>query len=441
MINDKKIYILGAGASKAVGLPIQTEIINRIFTLGEREVFYISNHSFIDFDESRMLISGAYLDFCKYRKRLAEFFILLFGVKEDINRLKFIQSIEKNSNEMMTYEKAISNDGWEFLFNKIKNYHTQLEDIYTIFDKASKTSEYFRVFTDRQLSEFRESLNKCIIFIIAYYNLDGNRHSFTKDFSDFLVGKLKSKIQSNSRFGIISMNWDTVIDHSLFEACTRRINPHENRDILIDYCCNNSSLNRMATISNRMKFSEIKIIKLHGSTNWLECNNCGRLYTDYSTNILIKNLYESNCESKIKCDYCESNEVKYELRPIIIAPTFLKELNSIPLRNIWQSAFHELSNANEIVFIGYSFPDADFEFRYLLKKAINPEARIKVVLHQSDNPEVISKGLKRTSKKILENITSKLNLPSERYNSFFSSNKIEFNYEGFEKAYRNGFIT
>ena len=36
--------------------------------------------------------------------------------------------------------------------------------------------------------------------------------------------------------------------------------------------------------------------------------------------------------------------------------------------------------ARKIVFIGYSLPDADFEFRQLLSRMVHPSAEIEVVL-------------------------------------------------------------
>ena len=46
--------------------------------------------------------------------------------------------------------------------------------------------------------------------------------------------------------------------------------------------------------------------------------------------------------------------------------------------------FLDLMEAEKVVFVGYSFPVADFELRYLLKRGISPKAKIEVVLKNND---------------------------------------------------------
>ncbi|MCY1456218.1 hypothetical protein D9M71_734200 [compost metagenome] len=60
-------------------------------------------------------------------------------------------------------------------------------------------------------------------------------------------------------------------------------------------------------------------------------------------------------------------------------PTYLKNLSNPQYRIIWQNAGIEISEADEIVFIGYSLPYADFEMRQLLSRMTRKDARIHVV--------------------------------------------------------------
>lgn len=155
------------------------------------------------------------------------------------------------------------------------------------------------------------------------------------------------------------------------------------------------------------------MLKLHGSLNWLNCSNCGRLFVE-NENIGVQ---------KLECQYCntESNDntgskgnadskekqQKLLLEPLIITPTLLKELSNLHIKSIWQNAFIELQEARDIYFIGYSLPFADFEFKYILKKAIHKDANINVVLSYKD---------KRDTKR--------------RYKEFLG-NDINFNFDGF----------
>jgi hypothetical protein len=100
-----------------------------------------------------------------------------------------------------------------------------------------------------------------------------------------------------------------------------------------------------------------KIMKLHGSINWLYCPNCSRLYVHRYKNIGIN--YAD------VCPHCPVNEdQKILLEEMILTPTMLKELQNHHLGLTWQHAFMELNQADKVVFIGYSLPLADFELRY-----------------------------------------------------------------------------
>jgi hypothetical protein len=180
-------------------------------------------------------------------------------------------------------------------------------------------------------------------------------------------------------------------------------------------------------------------MKLHGSINWLICSNCGRLYTDFLHNITLQCSEGNN--KLIKCKFCDPINRRYELNHIIITPTFLKSLNTLQLKNIWHNAFMDLSEATNIYFVGYSFPDADFELRYLLKKALRPDAKIKVILHDLDNPDEYKKYFKaKCPQKNKTNVENRLNLPCKRYETFFNNHDIEFYYGGIEKAFTEKFI-
>ncbi|MGI5900613.1 MAG: hypothetical protein ACOX8S_11965 [Christensenellales bacterium] len=54
----------------------------------------------------------------------------------------------------------------------------------------------------------------------------------------------------------------------------------------------------------------------------------------------------------------------------MLIPLLLKGFKQLAHKNIWHNALMDLTEAAKIVFVGYSFPDADFEMRCLLKKAL-----------------------------------------------------------------------
>ena len=68
-------------------------------------------------------------------------------------------------------------------------------------------------------------------------------------------------------------------------------------------------------------------------------------------------------------------------------PTFLKDLSNFQIKLIWQNAAVELMEARRIVFIGYSLPHADFEFRQLLARMLHKDVSVHVVLYHGTTSE------------------------------------------------------
>ena len=97
-------------------------------------------------------------------------------------------------------------------------------------------------------------------------------------------------------------------------------------------------------------------------------------------------------------------------------PTFLKDLSNFQIKLVWQNAGVELMEARKLVFIGYSLPHADFEFRQLLSRMVHKNAAIEVVLY---------KGKGAAAQRCYE-------AEEERYRQFFGERELVFNSKGVE---------
>ena len=105
-------------------------------------------------------------------------------------------------------------------------------------------------------------------------------------------------------------------------------------------------------------------------------------------------------------------------------PTFLKNFNNVQNKLIWQNAGIELSEASKVVFLGYSLPLADFEFKQLLSRMIRSDAKIEVVLIESDNPDKYTEELKYLT-------------AGYRFQNFFSGRELNISYVGVSKYVKN----
>ena len=145
--------------------------------------------------------------------------------------------------------------------------------------------------------------------------------------------------------------------------------------------------------------------------------NCGSISV-FEKNHAATSLFEDNRTEK--CPVCGQEKTPHgaSMQPELITPTMMKSLSNQLYTNLWSSAAQELRDATHIIFVGYSLPIADFEFRYMLQKNVTSSAKIDVILTPSSNPDLVANNLKDL-------------LPSKRYLDAFPKNKVSFYYEGF----------
>lgn len=168
----------------------------------------------------------------------------------------------------------------------------------------------------------------------------------------------------------------------------------------------------------------VKLLKIHGSINWLSCPKCQRIFIDFYRRVIDYGVFR-----QATCKYCSKEypgdlELSPRLRPMLLMPTFVKDLNNFQTKLIWRNSGIEISEANRIVFIGYSFPFADFEFRQILFRNIHRHTKIEVVLYDKSNP----------NKVITSNFRGYINpeSPEYRYLSFFGGKDLTIYFEGAE---------
>jgi len=143
-----------------------------------------------------------------------------------------------------------------------------------------------------------------------------------------------------------------------------------------------------------------------------------KFYKRFNGGYVFDKKYCRHCERNFK----QTKDISNKLEMNIVMPTFLKNLNNIQNKLIWQNAGIELSEADKIVCIGYSLPQADFEFKQLLSRMIKSDAIIEVYLVGNDNPEKCEEKNKHLT-------------AGYRYQNFFSNRELTINYTGV-----NGFV-
>jgi len=119
------------------------------------------------------------------------------------------------------------------------------------------------------------------------------------------------------------------------------------------------------------------LFKLHGSLNWLTCRTCARLEIGASESrrylkIVAKMLgQEPSLERLFSPDGAPCSICQTKLRPLLIAPTHLKDYRNPHIAQVWYETEQVLRRAKRVVFVGYSLPDDDVEVVYLLKRSLS----------------------------------------------------------------------
>ena len=225
------------------------------------------------------------------------------------------------------------------------------EDCLGILDTAKNRNENFKLNSKEDLNKFRNSL----IFLIAKTIERELGHGPSVNHEQLVKRLIKEGTLNSTAF--ISFNYDIIIDNILTKL-------RELKDLDLDYGIEfmNFDWEKDGNEDSWGKADPNKslyLLKIHGSLNWLYCPTCNQIEITPKTKGAVKAFVKSE-----KCKTC-----KTFMEPIIIPPTYFKDMNNVYLQQIFQKSDQILRNAKRIFICGYSLPEADLHIKYLLKRA------------------------------------------------------------------------
>ncbi|MDO8501591.1 MAG: SIR2 family protein [Gemmatimonadaceae bacterium] len=160
----------------------------------------------------------------------------------------------------------------------------------------------------------------------------------------------------------VTANYDTLIDEAIDAEA---VEADRGTGTLIDYGINELAGGDQDPHRDMRSFP---CFKIHGSLNWLYCPACDLLDITFASNGAIRLVDEPD---GARCYECETLRT-----PIIVPPSYYKNMSNVYLGVVWTKAYQAIRQADQIVFCGYSFPDADMHVRYLVKRAqLNRDAQ------------------------------------------------------------------
>ncbi|MFA6979955.1 MAG: hypothetical protein WC209_11615 [Ignavibacteriaceae bacterium] len=322
------------------------------------------------------------LDQMRDRMPSAEnFFYDLFKTNKTDNRpagsLNFLGLTYENLNDLIVRAWHINEEG----YNPEEWKGVNIEEVMTFFEVGSKM--HANGSNERKL--FKKAQEYLLSFIYPFMPMISDEQH-----CEYLLHVF---FELNKNDTIISYNWDTIAEYTLEKA----------RSIQLK---NYAKLMRDENIEPSKYRNQGLLLKLHGSFNWMICENKICEYYNKVKPPFSGNGYKLlGLRDTWKCSSCGGSKLK----PQIVPPVSNKMIheNSF-LKNQWLIAREKLLDVHELIFIGYSFPPTDYYTEWLFRQLnfIEKRHEIKVTVV---NPEFGKRG----------------SIVTKRYKTIFKGCKIE----------------
>jgi hypothetical protein len=249
-----------------------------------------------------------------------------------------------------------------------------LEEVFGFIDFFINNSLSLSIQWDvTKLIELKSDLTKTIHYLIS----KNTEKSGT--FREFW-----RKIRSvDPEIGVITTNYDTLIDDAfdsiypecLIDYCLDFINfRHPNAGIPFDWWIDPKKPTESWQCN---KITRIKLLKIHGSLNWKYCSCCGQIgLTPWQHQYNLKlDSFKSFFETQTtECPFDGTR-----LASLLQLPTHLKSNNNFIFSKLYDEAAYLVGNAKQLVFVGYSFPEADVHIRALVRRCFSEDGKIIVI--------------------------------------------------------------
>lgn len=334
--NEHNVYIVGAGFAAARGLPL---ISNFMFALRDAHEWLIEHRRSAEAESVQRVL--------EFRLQSTP---TAYRVQIDLENIEELFSLAAAIDDTLTRDIRIA-------------VAATLD-----YSAANKRMPKTKLFVEPGKFDLPQGLNNRLV----QANAPGNDDQFETSTYEFLVAGLLGLLdaplhQASNAF--VSFNYDLLIEEALtslgvpfsYGFAPRTVTEHE-------------SAGGISLASG----AEIKVLKLHGSTNWAFPGYQGGRLT-------IFRAYE---------------EVRAAGHaPELVPPTWRKSFDG-PLVHVWKEALVQISKATRIVIIGFSVPPTDLHFKYLLAAGLRENISLREIVFV--NPD--SQGIELRARELFGNM-------------------------------------
>ncbi len=259
-----------------------------------------------------------------------------------------------------------------------------ITDVLTLVDHTIAIAEGKGSEGPSGLAVFRELLERAIYEVLQprAERITGEQETAHDAFARWV-----SACAADGGASVITTNYDLTVDDRWFKQVKTEMTPDPFR--LLDLGFERRDINTGAIVRRPLQ-PVGRLLKLHGSLNWLRCPVCGHTYVnplgDIGALAFADDLGDWNT--------CHCNPWA-RLRLPLVTPSLARTVGDRNLQSIWRVAMEALQEAEEWYVIGYSMPAEDVAIRSLLCRAAGARTKppaIYVIQHGAD-AEPIYKAL------------------------------------------------
>ena len=283
-----------------------------------------------------------------------------------------VPDIENSPTGKMVSEFITDNFAWDA---QARAYPT-LETVFGFLDYFITQDEHLSSkYSNTMIRAIKEGLIKLIHFVIS--EKTNRQAKVYQAFWDTIM-------EYNPNISILTLNYDTLLEEA-FKSIYPETGYIDYGIYFMNYEMDEKTgwvrPGRPYPTTGAQNPAPVKIMKAHGSLNWKYCNCCNQvLLTPWDTKI---NLFEGGFpgnyvppagSNKYQCPIDGS-----DLETLIIPPSHIKKISHPIVSQVLNQALREIRLCRKVIFVGYSFPDADVHFKALFKKSLLSQKEIVVV--------------------------------------------------------------
>lgn len=158
--------------------------------------------------------------------------------------------------------------------------------------------------------------------------------------------------------GIVTTNYDIALEYELYKRIGR---PEVAGGVDLGFDWRDTRTDR-----ERVRPAEplLRVYKLHGSLDVLKCSVCGYVYFNPWGAIAFQ-AFREELDDNNTCGCRDGAQLQLH----IVSPSLVREIRDASLLSVWRSALEWMRNSEEWFLIGYSLPPEDLSVRSMLMRA------------------------------------------------------------------------